>query len=90
MIISKGKAYKSIDVILSDTETMRVDEGMVIKFTVDTSEVKEGYLEAIGSKKKSFSFIITPKNEQHKEIWKSDQILPDTLEIIEERVETEE
>jgi len=89
MIISKGKAYKSINVVLSGERDLRIDEGMLIKFTVDTGEVKEGFLDKISSKKKSFSFLITPNNEAHKEIWTSDKILPDTLEIIAARINEE-
>lgn len=84
MINSVAPAYKSIDVETAKGN-IRIDEGMRIKFTVDTGEVKEGFLEAIASKKKNFAFTVTPNGEAHKEIWKSEQMLPDSIEIVEER-----
>jgi hypothetical protein len=68
MIITVTNTFKSVEVETTEG-ALRIDEGMKIKFTVETGELISGTLTKISGKGEKTKLQIIPYGAQKEEIW---------------------
>ena len=89
MVTILTDAYKSVEVA-SKGKVVRIDEGNIINFAVETGESITGRVTKISGKGDKTKIQIIPTGEQKEEIWSVLLMVEDSLVVVNENEEDEE